>query len=72
MEFFYAIRMNDTHASYFPPKGSYWPPFRLNHHEFLLANVSKEEFRKKYTPWISQFLDEAEQRKKEKLFDKDP
>lgn len=72
MEFFYAIRMNDTHASYFPPKGSYWPPFRLNHPEFLLANVSKEEFRKKYTPWISQFLDEAEQRKKEKLFDKDP
>lgn len=62
MEFFYSIRMNDTHASYFPPNISYWPPFRLKHPELLLANATRKEFENKYMPWVMRFINLEEER----------
>ena len=57
MEFFYSIRMNDIHASLFPPKASYWPPFRLRHPELLLGYVSREHWENKTLPWIQHYTE---------------
>lgn len=57
MEFFYSIRMNDVHASYWPPNRGYWVPFRLQHPELLLGYTTAEEFEQKFMPWIRRFLD---------------
>jgi hypothetical protein len=66
MEFFYSIRMNDIHASLFPPKASYWPPFRLRHPELLLGYVSREHWENKTLPWIQHY---TEIEKKQHLYD---
>ncbi len=55
MEFFYSIRMNDIHASLFPPKASYWPPFRLRHPDLLLGYISREHWERKALPWIQRY-----------------
>ena len=55
MEFFYSIRMNDIHASLFPPKASYWPPFRLKHPDLLLGYISREHWERKALPWIQRY-----------------
>lgn len=57
MEFFYSIRMNDIHASYFTPQLSYWPPFRQAHPELFLGYTNKEEFEEKFLPWINKYLE---------------
>ncbi len=62
MEFFYSIRMNDTHAAYFPPNRGYWVPFRLQHPELLLGYISQEHWEKKYLPWVMKFIRLEEQR----------
>ncbi len=66
MEFFYSIRMNDIHASLFPPKASYWPPFRLKHPELMLGFISREHWEKKTLPWIQRY---SEIEKKQDLYD---
>ena len=66
MEFFYSIRMNDIHASLFPPKASYWPPFRLKHPELLLGYISREHWEKKTLPWIQRY---SEIEKNQHLYD---
>jgi hypothetical protein len=57
MEFFYSIRMNDVHASYWPPNRSYWVPFRMKHPELLLGYTTAQEFEKRFLPWIRRFLE---------------
>ena len=62
MEFFYSIRMNDTHAAYFPPNRGYWVPFRLQNPELLLGYISREHWEQKYLPWAMKFIRLEEQR----------
>ena len=62
MEFFYSIRMNDTHAAYFPPNRGYWVPFRLQHPELLLGYISQEHWENHCLPWITKFIRLEEQR----------
>ena len=71
MEFFYSIRMNDVHASYYAPKKSYWPQFRLDHPELLLGNLSPEEFRTTYMPWIRKYMQIEDERHERKLHEVD-
>jgi len=54
MEFFFSIRMNDTHSSLIDRQGPmYWEPFRAANPQFLQANVTKQEFQERYGPWIT-------------------
>ena len=55
-ECFYSIRMNDIHASYWPPNRAYWVPFRRKHPELLLGYTTAQEFQKRFLPWIQRFL----------------
>ena len=69
MEFFYTIRMNDVHAGRYPPKPSYWPPFRLKHPELLMGYISREHWEKKVTPWVERFMAIEKERWERKLYD---
>ena len=69
MEFFYTIRMNDVHAGRYPPKGSYWPPFRLKHPELLMGYISRQHWEKKVIPWIERFMAIENERWEKKLYD---
>lgn len=64
MEFFYSIRMNDTHAAYFPPNRGYWVPFRLKHPELLLGYTTAREFEEKFLSWVHRFLALEEERER--------
>jgi hypothetical protein len=57
MEYFYSIRMNDIHASYFTPKLSYWPPFRREHVDLTLGYVNAADWNGRFQPWIDKYLD---------------
>lgn len=69
MEFFWSIRMNDVHSSRHAPKRAYWSPFRRDHPELLLANVSRDEWDRRMQPWIDKFSAMEERRRELRLYE---
>ncbi len=54
LEFMFSIRMNDSHSSFYPePRmGKNQWNIKLDHPEWMLANVSQEEFAGRFLPWV--------------------
>ena len=52
MEFFFSIRMNDTHTSFGHRGPEYWDAFRNANPHLLQTKVSREEFDRDYLPWL--------------------
>lgn len=69
MEFFYSIRMNDVHCSFYAPKASYWPPFKLKHPELLIGYISAQHWEEEVVPWIRRFMAIEEERWQRGLYD---
>ena len=51
MEFFFSIRMNDCHSSFGSQGPAWWEPFRLANPQLLQANVTREEFERRFLAW---------------------
>ena len=65
MEFVYSLRMNDIHSA-FSPGANFWSRFKLQNPHLLLINTGREEFDRRFLPWIEKKVKEhplAEQRR---------
>ena len=58
MEFVYSLRMNDIHSA-FSPGANFWSRFKLQNPHLLLINTGREEFDRRFLPWIEKKVKET-------------